>query len=552
MTQMDGKTLRDAVVLAANRLNEEKELVDALNVFPVPDGDTGTNMSMTIQATAREVLKLSDPSVGDVVKAMASASLRGARGNSGVILSQLFRGFSAKLKEKDTIDAKELAEGFRGATEAAYRAVKSPKEGTILTVAKESAKMATQKAEETDAVEEVLKAALEGAKEALIKTPDLLPVLKQAGVVDSGGQGYVFILEGMLSVFSNEGEVALKDGPTASKTVSVGNATKSEKPLAFPYCTEFIILKESEKVKGEKPLQAFLERIGDSTLVVDDGEIIKVHVHTMNPGAVLSEALKYGMLSSIKIDNMQLQSDAIEEQKAAEAEKEAEEEPEAEPEKPYGFVTVAAGDGIAGMMKNDLQADAVIEGGQTMNPSTDDLLKAVRRVGAHTVFILPNNKNIILTAEQVAPLVKTKKVVVLPTRTIPEGMAALMAFMEDVEVKENIKAMEEAIKNVRSGSVTFAVRDTVIEGREVEKGSYLGILGDTIAVTGRNVAEVARGVVAKMVTEDSGVIALYRGAETESDEADALQRELSEAYPQCDVLLYDGNQPLYYYYISVE
>ena len=557
----------DAAVFArmflagAKNLEAKKEWINELNVFPVPDGDTGTNMSMTIMSAAKEVSSLEAPTMKELAKAISSGSLRGARGNSGVILSQLFRGFTKVISGYDTLDVSVLCEAMQKAVETAYKAVMKPKEGTILTVARGAADKALELAEQTDDIVFFAGEVIKEAERVLGKTPDMLPVLKQAGVVDSGGQGLVQVLKGGYdSLLGKEIDYSIEGAEAGSGVVKVSAQTEEE--IKFGYCTEFIIvLNRPLTDKEEQEYKAYLESIGDSIVVVADEEIVKTHVHTNDPGLAIQKALTHGSLSKIKIDNMReehqekLIKDAA---KLAEQQKEegtVKEEPvEVKPEEPakeMGFISVSIGEGINEIFCG-LGVDYIIEGGQTMNPSTEDMLNAIEHVNAKTIFILPNNKNIILAANQAASLVEDKKIIVIPTKTIPQGITALINFISDLSAEENAERMTEELENVKTGQVTYAVRDTQIDDKTIKQGDYMGIGDKTILSVGADKTVVTQEMVAAMVDEDSSIISIYYGEETPEAEAEQLGAALEEKYPEVEVEIHSGGQPIYYYVISVE
>ncbi|MCM1189083.1 MAG: DAK2 domain-containing protein [bacterium] len=557
--QIDAKMLSRMFLAGAKNLENKKEWINELNVFPVPDGDTGTNMTMTIMSAAKEVLALGENAdMGALCKAVSSGSLRGARGNSGVILSQLFRGFTKRIKEEEYLTVPVLAESLEKAVETAYKAVMKPKEGTILTVARGAAEKARELADggEQD-MELFLSSVLEQAKEVLSKTPELLPVLKQAGVVDSGGQGLVEVLSGAFDAYLGK-EIDLKLTAQPAAGAENGRAAsreaQAEAEIKFGYCTEFIImLNKTFNIKSEMDFKAYLESIGDSIVCVADDDVVKVHVHTNDPGLAIQKALKYGALSNLKIDNMRLEH---QEKlfKAAEKEKTKEEAAGAktqEPPRDFGFIAVSVGDGVNEIFKS-LGVDYIIEGGQTMNPSTADILDAVERVNAKTVFILPNNKNIILAANQAAELTTDKDLFVIPTKTIPQGITAVINFVPELSADENEENMIREIANVQTGQVTYAVRDTVIDDKEIKKGDYMGIGDKGILAVGGSVNEVATSTVAQMVTEDSELISIYYGSDVTEEEAEAFRGEVARMHSSCDVELQYGGQPIYYYVMSVE
>ncbi len=566
---IDAKLLQKMFLSGAGNLKAKKEWINDLNVFPVPDGDTGTNMTLTIMSAAKEVSALAEPDMASLAKAISSGSLRGARGNSGVILSQLFRGFTKEIKAVEAIDVNVLASAFERAVETAYKAVMKPKEGTILTVAKGAASKASELADVSDNLGEVMRGILEYAEEVLAKTPDMLPVLKEAGVVDSGGQGLVEVLRGAILAYEGN-PVALDDGTeqseSSAKTSGAGSLDNVE--IKFGYCTEFIIMldKKFDK-KDELGFKAYLESIGDSIVCVADDEIVKVHVHTNDPGLAIQKALTFGQLTRMKIDNMREEHnqkviEAAEAKKAAEAVDTASQAKEAaveevsepkkdEPRKEVGFVTVVAGDGLAEIF-GGLGVDYVIEGGQTMNPSTEDILNAVDKVNADTVFVLPNNKNIILAAQQAASIVEDKKIVVIPSKTVPQGITAMFNYEIARSAEENEQAMSEGMSNVKSGEVTYAVRDTSIDGHEIHCNDIMG-LGDTgLLAVSHDVKSTVMQMLGAMVDDESELISIYYGSDVNENDADAMVEAVSSEYPDLDVELQRGGQPIYYYIISVE
>lgn len=566
---IDAKLLQKMFLSGAGNLKAKKEWINDLNVFPVPDGDTGTNMTLTIMSAAKEVSALAEPDMASLAKAISSGSLRGARGNSGVILSQLFRGFTKEIKAVEAIDVNVLTSAFERAVETAYKAVMKPKEGTILTVAKGAASKASELADVSDNLGEVMRGILEYAEEVLAKTPDMLPVLKEAGVVDSGGQGLVEVLRGAILAYEGN-PVALDDeteqSESSAKTSGAGSLDNVE--IKFGYCTEFIIMldKKFDK-KDELGFKAYLESIGDSIVCVADDEIVKVHVHTNDPGLAIQKALTFGQLTRMKIDNMREEHnqkviEAAEAKKAAEAVDTASQAKEAaveevsepkkdEPRKEVGFVTVVAGDGLAEIF-GGLGVDYVIEGGQTMNPSTEDILNAVDKVNADTVFVLPNNKNIILAAQQAASIVEDKKIVVIPSKTVPQGITAMFNYEIARSAEENEQAMSEGMSNVKSGEVTYAVRDTSIDGHEIHCNDIMG-LGDTgLLAVSHDVKSTVMQMLGAMVDDESELISIYYGSDVNENDADAMVEAVSAEYPGLDVELQRGGQPIYYYIISVE
>lgn len=543
----------------AQNIEAKKEIINELNVFPVPDGDTGTNMSLTIMSAAKEVMALDDRNMKDLAKAISSGSLRGARGNSGVILSQLLRGFTKAIRDEEEIDAMTLAAACQRARDTAYKAVMKPKEGTILTVASGIAARAAELAEETDDLEAFLPAVIEHAEEVLAKTPDMLPVLKEAGVVDSGGQGLIEVIKGAYAAFQGkEIDLSAITPGTGSAVTKIGAQETAD--IKFGYCTEFIILTEREFTEEEeRDFKAYLSSIGDSIVCVADEDVVKVHVHTNDPGLAIQRALTYGQLSRMKIDNMReehqekLIRDAEKmaaKQAAEEAEKEKAQKAQ-EPRKAMGFITVSIGEGLNEIFR-ELGADYIIEGGQTMNPSTEDMLNAIDQVNADTVFILPNNKNIVLAANQAKALVKEKEIVVIPTKTVPQGITAIISFMPDADAKANEEAMLEEIQQVKTGQVTYAVRDTHVDDKEIHEGDIMGIGDKGILAVGTEVEATAKEMLAELVDEDSELISLYYGEEVSEEEAEKFAAEVEELYPDVDVDFHFGGQPIYYYVMAVE
>ncbi|RGG51245.1 MULTISPECIES: DAK2 domain-containing protein [unclassified Roseburia] len=559
---MEVSTINAAVfakmfLAGAKNLEAKKEWINELNVFPVPDGDTGTNMSMTIMSAAKAVSELENPTMKELAKAISSGSLRGARGNSGVILSQLFRGFTKVIAEYDELDVVILTEAMQKAVETAYKAVMKPKEGTILTVAKGAANKALELCDDTDDIVFFVDEVIKEADHVLSKTPDMLPVLKQAGVVDSGGQGLVQVLKGGYdSLIGKEIDYSIEGSAASAGVMKITAETEAD--IKFGYCTEFIIvLNQPLTEKQEHEYKNFLESIGDSIVVVADDEIVKTHVHTNDPGLAIQEALKHGSLSKIKIDNMReehqekLIKDAeklAKEQKEEETQKEEKAE---EPRKEMGFISVSIGAGVNEIF-NGLGVDYIIEGGQTMNPSTEDMLNAIDHVNADNIFILPNNKNIVLAANQAASLVEDKKIIVIPTKTIPQGITALINFIPDQSAEENAERMTEELENVKTGQVTYAVRDTVIDDKEIKQGDYMGIGDKSILAVGKDIKSTTEDMVAEMIDEESAIICIYYGEEVTEEDANALGAALEEKYPEVEVEIHFGGQPIYYYVISVE
>lgn len=546
---IDAKMLAKMFLAGAKNLESKKEWINELNVFPVPDGDTGTNMTLTIMSAAKDVAAMENPDMLSLCKAISSGSLRGARGNSGVILSQLFRGFTKSIREKDTLDVSVLADAFEKAVETAYKAVMKPKEGTILTVAKGVYTRARELAEDgcTDLtlfLEEVIK----HGDVVLEQTPELLPVLKQAGVVDSGGQGLMQVLKGAYDAFLGK-EIDYTIAETPAKEPSK-DKEPVEADIKFGYCTEFIImLNRNFNIKNEMDFKAYLESIGDSIVVVADEDVVKVHVHTNDPGLAIQRALKYGALSNMKIDNMRLEH---QEKLFKESQiKEAAQQEEKMPHKEVAFVAVSVGKGINEIFKG-LGVDYIIEGGQTMNPSTEDMLNAIEKVNADTIFILPNNKNIIMAANQAQAMTEDKKIIVIPTKTVPQGITAVINYVPDMSPEENAENMAREIGNVKTGQVTYAVRDTMIDDKEIKQGDYMGIGDAGILSVGSEVDDTAYDMIREMMEEDLELISLYYGADVTEEKAQALKARIEEAYPDSDIELQYGGQPIYYYIVSIE
>ena len=547
--------LRKMFLAGAANLEAKKEIINELNVFPVPDGDTGTNMTLTIMSAAKEVQSLTKPDMVSMAKAISSGSLRGARGNSGVILSQLLRGFTKEIREHEEIDTVILAKACDRATATAYKAVMKPKEGTILTVAKGISQKAAELAETTEDLEVFLPEVIKHAEEVLAQTPEMLPVLKEAGVVDSGGQGLLEVLHGAYDAFlGKEIDYTAIEASSGTKIVKPGQ--QAETDIKFGYCTEFIIMTEKEFTdKDEAEFKGYLESIGDSIVCVADDDIVKIHVHTNDPGLAIQKALTYGQLSRMKIDNMReehqekLIRDA--EKVAAQQKEEAAQKKKKEPRKSVGFIAVSIGEGMNDIFR-ELGVDYIIEGGQTMNPSTDDMLTAIDEVNADHIFILPNNKNIILAANQAQSLTKDKDIIVIPTKTVPQGITAVISFMPEADVDTNMEAMQEAVKNVKTGQVTYAVRDTRIDDKEIHEGDIMGIGDEGILAVGQSVEETAKEMLAQLVDEDSELISLYYGQDILSEDAERFAEAVESLYPEVDVDVHMGGQPIYYYVLSVE
>ncbi len=563
ITSINSKLLARMFLAGAKNLDSKKDWINELNVFPVPDGDTGTNMTMTIMSAAKEVSSLTNPTMAELAKAISSGSLRGARGNSGVILSQLFRGFCKVIKEYDEIDVTILCEACQKAVETAYKAVMKPKEGTILTVAKGAAEKALELSDDTEDVVTFVEEVIKQAEYVLDQTPEMLPVLKQAGVVDSGGQGLVQVLKGAYdALIGKEIDYTIEGAPTGAAPAKISAETEAE--IKFGYCTEFIIVLNAPMSDNEEhAYKAFLESIGDSIVVVADDEIVKTHVHTNDPGLALQKALTFGSLSKIKIDNMreEHQEKLIKDSQKLAAQQKAEEEAyEAAcadektnnmPAKEMGFVSVSIGEGMNEVFRG-LGVDYLIEGGQTMNPSTEDMLNAIEHVNAKTVFILPNNKNIIMAANQAVDLVEDKQIIVIPTKTIPQGITALVNYIPDHSAEENKEQMMAEIENVKTGQVTYAVRDTEIDGKTIKQNDFMGIGDKSILSVGTDLRATTLEMVVAMVDEDSAIVSIYFGSDSDEDSANELAAAIEEKYPDVEVEVNDGGQPIYYYVISVE
>ena len=573
VTMINAEVLAKMFLAGAKNLEAKKEWINELNVFPVPDGDTGTNMSMTIMSAAKEVTALSNPDMASLAKAISSGSLRGARGNSGVILSQLFRGFTKVIAEYDEINVQILCDAMQKATETAYKAVMKPKEGTILTVAKGMSDKALALNEETDDLVFFCEEVIKEGNHVLSKTPDMLPVLKQAGVVDSGGQGLMQVLKGALDVLQGkEVDYTISDtvsGSGASVSEGTSNSyidAQANQEIKFAYCTQFLIMLEHPFTeKQEMEFKSYLESIGDSIVVVADDEIVKVHVHTNDPGKAMQKGLTYGGLTTIIIENMKLERDekvsamkekemqnvsaAQEEIKAMENETAEAEEPAEEKE--MGFISVSIGEGINEIFKG-LGVDYIIEGGQTMNPSTEDMLQAIEKVNARNIFILPNNKNIILAANQAASLTEDKNVIVVPTKTIPQGITALINYIPDNTPEDNASRMEEEISLVKTGQVTYAVRDTVIDDKEIKQDDYMGIGDKSILSVGKELEPTVLDMISQLIDEDSAILSIYYGEDMSEDSANEIAEKVEEKYPDVEVEVHFGGQPIYYYVISVE
>ena len=559
ITSINTESLSRMFLAGAKNLEAKKEWINELNVFPVPDGDTGTNMTMTIMSAKREVESCKE-TMSDIAKAMSTGSLRGARGNSGVILSQLLRGFSKKIGDKTEIGVIEIADAFQKAVETAYKAVMKPKEGTILTVARGIATKARECAGTDITLEEFCETIIKHGDEVLASTPELLPVLKEAGVVDSGGQGLMEVLKGAVDCIL--GRVVIADTkPSGAGVSGVDNPKYSEDlsaDIKFGYCTEFIInLEKPYGIKEEEDLKQFLESIGDSIVCVSDDEIVKIHVHTNHPGQAFEKGLTLGYLSNMKVDNMRLEhhekvikqaerEEAARQEAARQAEKEKQ-----QPKKQYGFIAVSMGDGLKEFF-TELGVDYVIEGGQTMNPSTEDMLNAIEKVHAENIFIFPNNKNVVLAANQAAGLCEDKNIIVLATANAPQGISAMIAFDSTMTLEDNKNNMLEAVSNVKSGQVTYAVRDTSIDGKAIHEGDIMGIGDKGLVSVGNDISDVTFDLIKDAVDEDSELISIYYGADVKKEDAEAFAARVEESFPDCDVQNYYGGQPIYYYIVSVE
>jgi len=543
--------LQKMFLAGAANLEAKKEFINELNVFPVPDGDTGTNMTLTILSAAKEVKALENPDMVAIAKAISSGSLRGARGNSGVILSQLLRGFTKEIREHKEIDTITLAKACERATATAYKAVMKPKEGTILTVAKGASQKAAELAETTEDLDTFISEVINYAQEVLEKTPEMLPVLKEAGVVDSGGQGLLEVMRGAYDAFQGK-EIDYSAIEASAGTKMVKPSEQAETEIKFGYCTEFIIMLEKEfTAKDETEFKAYLESIGDSIVCVADDDIVKIHVHTNDPGLAIQKALTFGSLSKMKIDNMR---EEHQERLIKDAEKLAAQQAEAkkaEPRKEVGFIAVSIGEGMNEIFR-ELGADYIIEGGQTMNPSTEDMLNAIDQVNAEHIFILPNNKNIILAANQAQTLTEDKDIIVVPSKTVPQGITAIINYMPDADAQTNLEAMIEGIGNVKTGQVTYAVRDTHIDDKEIHEGDIMGIGDSGILAVGQSVEETTKEMLAQLVDEDTELISLYYGQDVQEESAENFAQEIEDLYPDVDVDVHSGGQPIYYYVLSVE
>lgn len=549
MTTINAETLQKMFIAGAKNLEAKKEWINELNVFPVPDGDTGTNMTLTIMSAAKEVGAITEPTMETIAKAISTGSLRGARGNSGVILSQLFRGFTREIKKVDQIDVDVLSRACVKAVETAYKAVMKPKEGTILTVAKGMADKSCELVGESDDLVHVIDEIIKHGDYVLSQTPEMLPVLKQAGVVDSGGQGLMTVIKGAFdALLGKEIDYTLEPVQTAGTKVTE-EVPMDDVEIKFGYCTEFIINLDKEMPKSEeKAFKEFLESIGDSIVLVADDEIVKVHVHTNEPGVAITKALTYGSLSRMKIDNMR---EEHQERLIKNAEKMAEQQKADEPRKKYGFVAVSVGEGLDEIFKG-LNVDHIISGGQTMNPSTEDILNAIDKINADNIYVLPNNKNIILAAQQAESLVEGKNIIVVPSKTIPQGISAMIGFIPDNSPEDNKEAMIDSMSYVKTGEVTYAVRDTVIDDKEIKEGNIMGIGDEGILAVGEEIDDTTINMIKEMQDEESEIVSLYYGAEVTEEAANKLADKIAEALPEIEVEVYPGGQPIYYYIASVE
>ena len=549
MTTINAETLQKMFIAGAKNLEAKKEWINELNVFPVPDGDTGTNMTLTIMSAAKEVGAITEPTMETIAKAISTGSLRGARGNSGVILSQLFRGFTREIKKVDQIDVDVLSRACVKAVETAYKAVMKPKEGTILTVAKGMADKSCELVGESDDLVHVIDEIIKYGDYVLSQTPEMLPVLKQAGVVDSGGQGLMTVIKGAFdALLGKEIDYTLEPVQTAGTKVTE-EVPMDDVEIKFGYCTEFIINLDKEMPKSEeKAFKEFLESIGDSIVLVADDEIVKVHVHTNEPGVAITKALTYGSLSRMKIDNMR---EEHQERLIKNAEKMAEQQKAEEPRKKYGFVAVSVGEGLDEIFKG-LNVDHIISGGQTMNPSTEDILNAIDKINADNIYVLPNNKNIILAAQQAESLVEDKNIIVIPSKTIPQGISAMIGFIPDNSPEDNKEAMIDSMSYVKTGEVTYAVRDTVIDDKEIKEGNIMGIGDEGILAVGEEIDDTTINMIKEMQDEESEIVSLYYGAEVTEEAANKLADKIAEALPEIEVEVYPGGQPIYYYIASVE
>lgn len=555
ITKIDAVLLKKMFLAGAKNLEAKKEWINELNVFPVPDGDTGTNMTLTIMAAAKEAGSIEEPTMENLAKAISSGSLRGARGNSGVILSQLFRGFTKVMKEYQALDTVALAAALQKATETAYKAVMKPKEGTILTVAKGISDKAAELSVETEDIELFMQGIIEHGDYVLSQTPEMLPVLKQAGVVDSGGQGLMQVMKGLFEGLLGKEieESAIQNSESVKTNITIQKSEETD--ITFGYCTEFIIMAEKEfTISEEQEFKGYLSSIGDCVVVVSDEEVVKVHVHTNHPGQAIEKALTYGALTSMKIDNMReehqekLIKDA---EKISKEEVKAQEHQKENPRKPVGFIAVSVGEGLDEIFKG-VEVDYLIPGGQTMNPSTEDMIEAIQHVNADTVFILPNNSNIILAANQATYLVEDKKVLVVPSKTVPQGITAMINYMADRTPEENLESMTEEMNHVKTGQITYAVRNTTIDNKEIRENDIMGLGDHSILSVGNNIEAVALATIEAMMTEEAELISIYYGSDMEQEAAENFAAKVEEKYPEVDIELHSGGQPIYYYILSVE
>ncbi len=556
-TSIDSRTLQKMFLAGAKNLESKKEWINELNVFPVPDGDTGTNMTLTIMSAAKEVGGITEPTMENLCKAISSGSLRGARGNSGVILSQLLRGLTKEIKDVETVDAVVLTRAMERAVETAYKAVMKPKEGTILTVARGAAEKAVEMVKKTDDLDELIREVIDYAEYVLSQTPEMLPVLKQAGVVDSGGQGLVVVMKGAYDAFLGKDIDYTIEGAKAPST-NIKKAPADDYDIKFGYCTEFIVMLEKDySLEMEHEFKAYLESIGDSIVVVSDDDIIKVHVHTNDPGLAIQRALTYGSLTKMKIDNMREEHEEklIKDAEKLAAQQKAEEELEAakvnEPRKEVGFIAVSIGEGINEIFKG-LGVDHIIEGGQTMNPSTEDMLNAIDKVNADNIFILPNNSNIILAANQAQSLTEDKNIVVIPSKTVPQGISAVINYVQDKSIEDNTNRMTEEMVKVKTGQVTYAVRDTVIDDKEIKENDIMGIADKGILSVGQDIKDTTIELIKQLVDDESEIISIYYGSDVNEEQAEEIAEEIQNEFEDVEVEVNFGGQPIYYYVVSVE
>ncbi|MCI5500624.1 MAG: DAK2 domain-containing protein [Lachnospiraceae bacterium] len=557
LKSIDAGMLQKMFLSGAKALEAKKEYINELNVFPVPDGDTGTNMTMTIMSAAKEVSSLENPTMDQLGKSISGGSLRGARGNSGVIMSQIFRGFVKEIKGKDELDVDDIANAINHAAETAYKAVMKPKEGTILTVAKAGGDKAMELLinDDTDDIIEFCDLVAQEMENTLLKTPDMLPVLKQAGVVDSGGEGLMTFIRGAIDALNGRvTDFSLSNGDTTVANNKSSAISDASADIKFGYCTEFIILLERDDNLVEAQLKEYLQKIGDCVVVVADDDIVKVHVHTNDPGLAIQKALTYGSLTSIKIDNMREEHNEKvirDAQKAEETEGLVQKEVKVNSHKEDGFIAVSAGEGLSDIFK-DLGADYIIEGGQTMNPSTEDILEAIEKVNADNIFILPNNGNIILAAEQAKKLTEDKNIIVIPSKNIPQGIAAMINYIGGKSLEDNEKTMSEEMLNIKSGQVTYAVRDTVMDGKDIKQGDFMGLTDKTIVSVGKTVEEAAKSLIESLIDDDSELVSLYYGADVTEEQAEALADSILSLHDDIEVEVQFGGQPVYSYFVSVE